>query len=58
MEASALAAVAQFRNVDLGYILVPGDDVSGIDWDPRLDTKIKGIHEKIFWLAADICVQL
>ncbi|MHA1617857.1 MAG: nucleoside phosphorylase, partial [Promethearchaeota archaeon] len=35
MEAAALAAVASFRGVSLGYILGAGDDVSGLEWDHR-----------------------
>jgi len=35
MEAASLFAVAEFRNVKLGYILVGADDVSGATWDKR-----------------------
>ena len=35
MEVAALLAVAEFREVDLGYILIGTDDVSGEKWDKR-----------------------
>ena len=35
METSALYAVAQFRGVELGYVLIGADDVSGTVWDQR-----------------------
>ena len=35
MEVAALLAVAEFREVDLGYILIGVDDVSGEKWDKR-----------------------
>lgn len=35
MEAAALFAVARFRGVRLGQMLYGGDDVSGLEWDPR-----------------------
>jgi uridine phosphorylase len=35
MEASALIAAAQFRNVVLGKVLYGGDDLSGDEWDHR-----------------------
>ncbi len=54
MEAAALAAVASFRGVSLGYILGAGDDVSGVEWDHRNLMKSMGFHEKLFWLAAEI----
>ena len=58
MESSALIAVAQFRKVDLGFILAAGDDVSGLTWNQRLQTKNASFPERFFWLAADICLTL
>lgn len=58
MESSALIAVAKFRKVDLGYIIAAGDDVSGLTWDQRLQTKNASFPERFFWLAADICLTL
>ncbi len=58
MEAAALLAVAQFRGVQLGYILAGGDDVSGLEWDRRDESGSLGIQEKLFWLAAQICLEL
>ena len=35
MEVAALLAVARFRGVELGYVLLGDDDVSGEEWDRR-----------------------
>ena len=58
MEASALMAVAQFRKVQLGFIVAAEDDVSGLSWDLRLQKKYASFPERFFWLAADICLTL
>ncbi|MCI0495399.1 nucleoside phosphorylase [candidate division KSB1 bacterium] len=58
MEAAALFAVAQFRDVILGQILYGGDDVGGAEWDSRKWTKKIELREKIFWLAAEACLEL
>lgn len=58
MEAAALFAVAQFRNVILGQILYGGDDVSGKEWDSRKWTKDKDMRERFFWLAVEACLEL
>lgn len=53
MEAAALMAVAQFRNVLLGQILYAGDDLSGDEWDNRGWQSRKEIRESLFWLAVE-----
>jgi uridine phosphorylase len=59
MEAAALFAVAQFRNVIFAQMLYGGDDVSSEEWnrrgwnDPRAT-----VREKLFWLAAEACLSL
>jgi uridine phosphorylase len=58
MEAAALFAVAQFRNVELGYILYGGDDVSGEEWDQRTEKSRIPITEKLFWLSVEACLKL
>ena len=58
MEAAAFFAVAHFRQVVFGQILYAGDDVSGIEWDPREFFKRGPIREQIFWLAVEACLQL
>jgi uridine phosphorylase len=59
MEAAAFFAVAQFRGVELGQILYGGDDVSGIgDWDQRDWYRKFSIRERLFWLAAQACLEL
>jgi uridine phosphorylase len=58
MEASALMAVAQFRNVVLGQVLYGGDDLSGDEWDHRDWQSRSDVREKLFWLAAEACLAL
>ncbi len=58
MEAAALAAVASFRNVSLGYILGAGDDISNYKWNHRNFSNSMTFHEKFFWLAAEIGTSL
>jgi len=58
MEAAALFAVAEFRGVQIGQLLYGGDDVSGIEWDPRsLGQKISA-RSTLFWLAAEACAEM
>ena len=58
MEAAALFAVAKFRGVVLGQILYGGDDVGGKEWNSRKWTKKIELREQIFWLAAEVCLEL
>ena len=58
MEAAALFAVAQFRGVTLGQILYCGDDVSSEQWDSRHWQSRSSVREKMFWLAAEACLEL
>lgn len=58
MEAAALAAVAQFRNVKLGQILYAGDDVSGHEWDHRDWTKRSDVRRHLLDLCLDIVVKM
>lgn len=58
MEAAAFLAIAQFRRVIFGQILYAGDDVSGIEWDPRDFFKRGPIREQVFWLAVEACLCL
>jgi uridine phosphorylase len=58
MEAAALMAVAQFRGVDLGYLLFGGDDVSGEEWDQRRGEPRRPIAERLFWLSVEACLKL
>lgn len=58
MEAAALFAVAQFRDVEIGMLLYGVDDVTGTEWDPRdLGRKIP-TRERLFRLAVEACVRL
>ncbi|MBI5622536.1 MAG: nucleoside phosphorylase [Elusimicrobia bacterium] len=58
MEASALFAVARFRDITLGQLLYGGDDVSGIGWDRREFGLRIPAREKLFWLAVEACARL
>ena len=58
MEAAALFAVARFRDVQAAQILYGGDDVSSEAWDSRHWQKQTGVREKVFWLAAEACLEL
>ncbi len=58
MEAAALFAVAEFRGVQLGQFLYGGDDVSGIEWDPREFGKKIPAREKLFWLSLESCLEI
>lgn len=58
MEAAAFFAVARFRGVVAGQILYGGDDVSSDAWDSRHWQRQAGVREKLFWLAAEACLEL
>jgi uridine phosphorylase len=58
MEAAALMAVAQFRNVAFGQLLYAGDDISGTDWDNRDWLNQHTTREKLFWLAVESVLAL
>lgn len=58
MEAAALFAVAQFRNVIAGQLLYCGDDVSSDRWDSRHWQSRTPVREKVFWLAAEACLEI
>ncbi|MEN6520425.1 MAG: nucleoside phosphorylase [Armatimonadota bacterium] len=58
MEASALFAVAHFRNITIGQLLSSADDVSGEVWDSRCEHQPVTGNQKLFWLAAEVCAML
>jgi len=58
MEAAALFAVAQFRQVQLGQILYCGDNLDGDDWDARAWTKNWGVREILAELAAEAALAI
>ena len=52
MEASALFAVARYRGARIGQMLYGGDDVSGLEWDPRSwGDKKHGIRAQLIELS-------
>ena len=58
MEASAMLAVAEFRQVILGQVLYGGDDLSGSEWDHRDWQSRAQIRETLFWLSVEACLAL
>jgi uridine phosphorylase len=58
MEAAAFFAVARFRNVRLAQMLYGGDDLGGEAWDHRDWVNRGSVREKLFWLAAEACLEL
>src|SRR5215831_18245432 len=59
MEAAALFAVAQFRQVALGQLLYGEDDVSGLTWDRRREALDRpAVREKLLRLAAEACLAM
>jgi len=57
MEAAALLAVAQFRQVPFVSLLYAGDSLAGAEWDHRRWTRHEG-RETLLWLAADAALRL
>ncbi len=58
METAAFCAVAQFRGATFGQILYGGDDLTGEVWDQRDWHKLSSTREKLFWLAAESCLEI
>lgn len=58
MEASALAAVARFRDVRLAQVVYCGDDLAGDTWDHRSWQSLSDVREDLFDLAASAAVSL
>jgi len=58
MEAAAFFAVAQFRGVTFAQIFYGGDAVIPGEWDGRGWEKRSSIRQRLFWLAAEACLEL
>ncbi|HQE93032.1 MAG TPA: nucleoside phosphorylase [Anaerolineae bacterium] len=58
MEAAAFFAVARFRHVCLAQMLYGGDDLGGAAWDHRDWVSRGSVRAKLFWLAAEACLEL
>jgi uridine phosphorylase len=58
MEAAALFAVAEFRQVPLGQILYCGDNLDGDEWDSRDWHKNWDVREILVELAAEACLAI
>jgi uridine phosphorylase len=58
MEAAALFAIGQFRNVRVGQLLYAGDALDGDAWDERDWLNARTVRESLFLLALDAAAQL
>lgn len=57
MEASALFAVAQYRNVELGAIFTISDSLAELKWEPKFHSKkTKMGLEILYKIAADVLI--
>ncbi|HEX4205150.1 MAG TPA: nucleoside phosphorylase [Ktedonobacteraceae bacterium] len=57
MEAASFFAVTQFRGIKFGQLLYGGDDVGSDEWSNR-KWRTHTIRERLFWLAAEACLQV
>jgi uridine phosphorylase len=58
MEASAMAALAEFHGVEFGAVFYGGDLVKPDGWDHRGWNNRTEIRENLFWLAVKACRSL
>jgi uridine phosphorylase len=58
MEAAALFAVARYRDVTLGQLLIAGDTLAGETWDHRGWMSARDARERLFWLAVEAVLAL
>ncbi len=58
MEAAAMMAVAQFRQVVFGQVLYAGDDLSSSEWDNRKWQSRSEVRKNLFWSCADACLSI
>jgi uridine phosphorylase len=58
MEAAALLAVARYREVAFGQVLLAGDSLAGATWDDRGWMSAGEAREALFWVAAEAAVEL
>jgi uridine phosphorylase len=57
MEAAALFAIGDFRNVLVAQLLYAGDNVGGESWDHRGWSAQRSIRKSLFFLACEACCQ-
>jgi len=58
MEAAAMFAVARYREVTFGQLLIAGDTLAGETWDDRGWMSARAARERLFWLAAEAALAL
>lgn len=58
MEAAALLAVARYRGVTFGHLLLAGDSLAGETWDDRGWMSAREARDRLFWIAAEAALDL
>jgi uridine phosphorylase len=58
MEASALMAVARYRSIPFGEVVMAGDSLAGREWQHRGWMTAKSARRQLFASAADAAVAL
>jgi hypothetical protein len=58
MEASALMAIARYRSVPFGEVVMAGDSLAGREWQHRGWTTATSARRQLFASAADAAVAL
>ncbi len=58
MEAAALIAVARFRNIMFGHLLLASDSLAGDTWDDRGWMSAQAARERLFWVAVEAAQSL
>jgi len=58
MEASALMAIARYRSIPFGEVVMAGDSLAGREWQHRGWTTAKSARRQLFASAADAAVAL
>jgi uridine phosphorylase len=58
MEASALMAIARYRSIPFGEVVMAGDSLAGLEWQHRGWTTATSARRQLFASAADAAVAL
>ena len=58
MEASALMAIARYRSIPFGEVVMAGDSLAGREWQHRGRMTAKSARRQLFASAADAAVAL
>jgi uridine phosphorylase len=58
MEAAALFAVARYRQVNFGQVLLAADSLAGESWDDRGWMSARDARQRLFWIATHAAASL